>query len=151
MTITQEVLISPKSLMSFATYAIIVVTRKCQHPSVNSTQYNTVYDKIFAKGSYFVLRQKFAKFNSANRASYLPGSCGWSSRVAMCKCVCAVTIAQMCQNFQCAKNCWKTFANCMHISSYIYCEPDVCLCVCACVCSYMCVWVCVCVCLLVIA
>ena len=39
--------------------------------------------KIFAKGSYFVLEQKFFPFNFVSRTSYLPGSYGWSSRVAV--------------------------------------------------------------------
>ena len=35
--------------------------------------------KIFAKCSYYVLGQIFTLFNFANRVSYFPGSCGWSS------------------------------------------------------------------------
>ena len=32
--------------------------------------------------------KNFAKFNFANYASYLPESCGWNSRIAMCICAC---------------------------------------------------------------
>ena len=55
--------------------------------------------------------KNFAKFNFANRTSYLPGSCGWSSQIAMCICAyaCALTIMQMCQNFTAKKFVEKKF------------------------------------------
>ena len=52
----------------------------------------TIYDKIFRwlkfspKAHTMYWDKNFAKFNVANRASYLPGSCEWSLRVAMHKC-----------------------------------------------------------------
>ena len=52
-------------------------------------QQNFCWLKISPKGSYFVLGQNFTKFNFTNRANYLPGSCGWSSQVAMHICTCA--------------------------------------------------------------
>ena len=66
--------------------------------------------KIFTKGHVY-WNINFAKFNYTNRASYLPGSCGQSLRVAICmhsrshECVKIFTVQ---------KNCTKIFINGMH-------------------------------------
>ena len=52
--------------------------------------------------------KNFAKFNFANRTSYLPGSCGWSSQIAMCTCMCAHDHANV-SKFHCKKICRKKF------------------------------------------
>ena len=52
--------------------------------------------------------KNFAKFNFANRTSYLPGSCGWSSQIAMYICMCAHDHANV-SKFHCKKICGKKF------------------------------------------
>ena len=44
--------------------------------------------------------------NFANRTSYLPGSCGWSSQIAMCICMCVHDHANV-SKFHCKKICGK--------------------------------------------
>ena len=69
--------------------------------------------KISAKGSFFVMGQKFHQIQFHQSRKLSSGkSCGWSSRVAMYICVCSHNRARMCQNFHCAKK--NFFANGMH-------------------------------------
>ena len=76
---------------------------------LHENSWYTVHGKIFTEGSYYVLGQKFHQIYFVNHASYLPGSCGWSSRVAMCICTCAHDRSNVSKIFTVQKNSLKTF------------------------------------------
>ena len=71
------------------------------------TRQNFRWLKFSPKAHAMYWDKNFTKFNFTNHVSYFPGSCGWSSRVAMCIHVCMR--ARMCQIFTVQKNSQKNF------------------------------------------
>ena len=66
---------------------------------------NFCWPKFSPKAHTLYWDKNFAKFKFANHVSYLPGNCGWNSRITMRICVCV----RMCQIFLCAKKFMKKF------------------------------------------
>ena len=87
----------PQEFICFETFAIMLY-RIWQ---------NFCWLKFSPKAHTMYWDKNFTKFNFTNCASYLPGSCGWSSQVAMCNIyVCAHKCVKI---FTVQKNSQKNF------------------------------------------
>ena len=64
----------PQEFICFETFAIMLYR----------IRQNFCWLKFSPKAHTMYWDKNFTKFNFTNCASYLPGSCGWSSQVAMC-------------------------------------------------------------------